>query len=161
MALSVFIAVVVIAVSGLIAIGMLSLFGLGAFVAVRRARAPVAAPPAPKTAAPPPPPWTGETRLPTSPIAVAPSATPIPAPGPPARGAPDAWARVLDDPSERDAAKTELFQRGASAFGFDPDSDAEEPEEGGATEIFSAHGPAGDLADLLSPGLTTRREGRN
>lgn len=46
-------------------------------------------------------------------------------------------------PREGESAKTELFQRGKMAIDWD-----DEEDEGEATEIFSAHGAAGDLAEF-------------
>lgn len=42
----------------------------------------------------------------------------------------------MPGPPGNEGAKTELFQRGAHSFDWDDDS---EEEEGGATEVFSAH----------------------
>lgn len=55
-------------------------------------------------------------------------------------------------------AKTELFQRGAAAFDFE---DEAQLDDGEATEIFSAHGPAGDLGEFaFDPEAETGRFGR-
>lgn len=51
--------------------------------------------------------------------------------------------RTDTDEKEPESAKTELFQRGKMAIDWEEDSD-----EGEATEIFSAHGAAGDLAEF-------------
>lgn len=48
----------------------------------------------------------------------------------------DSTAVVMAAPKTTEGAKTELFQRGAHSFTWDEDS---EEDEGGATEVFSAH----------------------
>jgi predicted lipid-binding transport protein (Tim44 family) len=133
----------------LVAVGVVLLL-VGAAVVMMRSRSAPAAPPAPvpdrrPRAAPPPsapPPATPAARP-------APSASPSTAGsgGPPALGS-GLLGFFDDEPStqrtgEVEGAKTELFQRGKMAIDWDDDED-----EGEATEIFSAHGAAGDLAEF-------------
>ena len=105
---------------------------------VKSATEPTGASTAPKTpvAAPPPPPKDITPVVPSSPPAGdQKSPKPVAEPGHhPLMG-------VFDDgkaAQPREAASTELFQRGAGAFEWlDHDDDSEEEE--GATEVFSAH----------------------
>lgn len=127
------------------------------------ARAPASAPPeasapaADPLPAPPPPPPHAKTAQPSAPPQAMPVIQPGEADEPTTRmpalrqspeadpsqgaamGAPKALGFFDDDDyatgSGADAARTELFQRGAQAFDWDDEDD----DEGGATEVFSAH----------------------
>ncbi len=143
---------IAIAIALLLVLVLLGLFllGIGLIMLLLRARGAALPPePAPRPAA----------RVETPPAA--PRSVPPPAPRPtpraeaPPRGAGSGLLGFFDDeafvapgagsqPREVEAAKTELFQRGKMAIDWDDD----DSDEGEATEIFSAHGAAGDLAEF-------------
>lgn len=138
--------IVLVLLLGVVAFGIVVLL-VGAVLMMVRARRSASAP---SEAAPlPPPPQTLPPEPPKRPAGSVPPASPPhqPAAPPPALGA-GLIGFFDDEPStartgEVEGAKTELFQRGKMAIDWDDDED-----EGEATEIFSAHGAAGDLAEF-------------
>lgn len=166
------VAIVAVGLGLLLMVGCLGLVAIVLFMMMRRRRSAAVAPRPAEARQPSAPLSTGERKLPKPPIAAAPSATPppppsVPPPPPPLGGGLGNGGLIGffdDDAHGNDAAKTELFQRGAAAFDF-PDDDDDPLEEGEATEIFSAHGAAGDLAEFafdqdLDPSGTPRPHGR-
>jgi hypothetical protein len=142
------IAIIVVLLVGIVSVGLL-LLGIGLVMLVMRGRA-VA--PAPPRAPPSPPQRVQQVVASVPPLASAPPPRPAPAPAHAPLGSNSGLLGFFDDepyvspgqaPREVESAKTELFQRGKMAIDWD-----EEEDEGEATEIFSAHGAAGDLAEF-------------
>ncbi len=156
--MSIGIAIAIVLLLVLVLLGLL-LLGVGVGMFVLRSRGSRAEPardaPPPRAATPQPAP----RRPPSAP----PKASRPPAPAPAAQSAQapplasssgllgffddEAFvspnASTAEPQREHEGAKTELFQRGKMAIDWDDDSDEAE-----ATEIFSAHGAAGDLAEF-------------
>ena len=147
------ITIIVFLVLAAVGLGVVLLL-LGVVVFLMRRRS---APPPSRTARPEPAP-----APPPAPVSASPRPTPIPSKPPTPSVPPDPSApppalgggllgffddevttRSTPASGEVESAKTELFQRGKMAIDWDDDED-----EGEATEIFSAHGAAGDLAEF-------------
>jgi hypothetical protein len=151
---SIGIAIAIVLLLVLVFLGLL-LLGIGLIMLLVRARG-AAAPEAPVQAPPPPP---RPAAPPVAQRSVPPRSTPAPAPRAeaPSLAGGSGLLGFFDDesfsaapgapsaPREVEGAKTELFQRGKMAIDWDDDDDSDEAE---ATEIFSAHGAAGDLAEF-------------
>lgn len=147
------IAIAIVLLLVLVLMGLL-LLGIGLIMVVLRMRSRSAAAAPPQRASSPqrprPPVVTQRT---TSPSPAAPR--PDPKPEAPPLASNSGLLGFFDDeafvsptassaPREVEGAKTELFQRGKMAIDWDDD----DSDEGEATEIFSAHGAAGDLAEF-------------